>query len=398
MVRRRLIQVTTSPPARLVALSDAQEHNPFSMDGVQIVFVAVVATRFILPLFIPRYPLPAIIGCLVVDAADQSIFQAFGYDPPGYQSYDKAMDVFYLAIAYLATLRNWEALAAYRVAQFLYFYRLVGVVAFELSGVRALLLVFPNTFEYFFIAYEAIRTRWAPAAYALRWWVVTAGLIWVFVKLPQEWWIHVAQLDVTDFLAEHSWATPLLVALILAGLAVFWFVIKPRLRAPDHAWQFAAVPMPEPMDTAAEMSAWRATHGRVRSFQTLEKVVLLGLLSVIFSQSLPGVRASNFDLFVGVAAVVVVNTVITLAVARRGSSVESVAIQFGSRLLLNLAIVVAGDWLLGLDGGSIDQGDTFFFLMLISLITTLHDRYTPVLEYRQEEAAGTAPATGKSGE
>jgi hypothetical protein len=361
------------------------------MDGVTIVFVAVVATRFILPLFIPRYPLSAIIGCLVVDAADQSIFQAFGYDPPGYQSYDKAMDVFYLAIAYLATLRNWQALPAYRVGQFLYFYRLVGVVAFELSQVRALLLVFPNTFEYFFIAYEAIRTRWAPVAYALRWWVVTAGLIWVFIKLPQEYWIHVAQLDVTDFLAEHSWATPLLVALILAGLAIFWFLIRPRLRAPDHAWQFAADPLPEPMDTAAEMSAWRAAHGRVRSFQTLEKVVLLGLLSVIFSQTLPGVRASNFDLFIGVAAVVVVNASITLAVARRASSVESVAIQFGLRLLLNLAIVIAGDWLLGLEGGSIDQGDTFFFLMLISLITTLHDRYSPVLEYRQEAASsGTA--------
>ena len=64
------------------------------------------------------------------------------------------MDVFYLAVAYLATMRNWQALPAYRVGQFLYFYRLVGVVAFELTQTRALLLVFPNTFEYFFIAYE----------------------------------------------------------------------------------------------------------------------------------------------------------------------------------------------------------------------------------------------------
>ena len=129
-----------------------------------IVFAAVVGARFVLPLFIPAFPLPAIIGCLVLDAADQSIFQAFGYDPPGYQSYDKAMDVFYLAVAYLATMRNWQALPAYRVGQFLYFYRLVGVVAFELTHTRALLLVFPNTFEYFFIAYEGIRTRWAPAS------------------------------------------------------------------------------------------------------------------------------------------------------------------------------------------------------------------------------------------
>ena len=194
-----------------VARTGGQVHNPFSMDGVQIVFVAVVATRFILPLFIPRYPLPAIIGCLVVDAADQSIFQAFGYDPPGYQSYDKAMDVFYLAIAYLATLRNWRGLPAYRVGQFLYFYRLVGVVAFELTGGPHAAAHLP---EHLRVLLHRLRGDPHPLGadgLRLRWWVVTAGLIWVFVKLPQEYWIHVAQLDVTDFLAEHSWATPLLI-------------------------------------------------------------------------------------------------------------------------------------------------------------------------------------------
>ena len=127
-------------------------------------FVVVVGVRFQLPLLIPRYPLPAIVACLVVDGIDQSIFQAFGYDPPGYQGYDKAMDVYYLAIAYLATMRNWVSPGAFQVGQFLYFYRLVGVVAFELLQSRALLLVFPNTFEYFFIAYETVRSRWDPVS------------------------------------------------------------------------------------------------------------------------------------------------------------------------------------------------------------------------------------------
>jgi hypothetical protein len=80
---------------------------------VSVVFVIVVAVRLRLPLLIPRYPLPAILASLVVDAADQTIFQAFGFDPPGYQGYDKAMDVYYLAIAYLATLRNWTNTGAF---------------------------------------------------------------------------------------------------------------------------------------------------------------------------------------------------------------------------------------------------------------------------------------------
>ena len=118
-----------------------------------LVFVVVVGSRFFVPLLIPRFPLPAVLASLVIDGVDQSIFQAFGHNPPGYQGYDKAMDVYYLAVAYLSTLRNWTSRPAFRVAQFLYFYRLVGVLAFELTQWRPLLLIFPNTFEYFFIAY-----------------------------------------------------------------------------------------------------------------------------------------------------------------------------------------------------------------------------------------------------
>ena len=128
-----------------------------------VVFVTVVAARFLLPLSIPRYPLPAILACLVLDAADQSIFQAFTDDPlTGYQAYDKALDVYYLAIAYISTMRNWRDAVAFEVTRFLYLYRLAGVTLFELGGPRWLLLVFPNTFEYFFIAYEVVRTRWDP--------------------------------------------------------------------------------------------------------------------------------------------------------------------------------------------------------------------------------------------
>ena len=51
---------------------------------------------------------------------------------PGYQTYDKALDVYYLAIAYISTMRNWRDPVAFRSARFLYLYRLVGVTLFEL--------------------------------------------------------------------------------------------------------------------------------------------------------------------------------------------------------------------------------------------------------------------------
>ncbi|GAA2142925.1 hypothetical protein GCM10009844_14680 [Nocardioides koreensis] len=359
------------------------------MSGIDYVFVAVVGARFLLPLLIPRYPLPAVVGCLVLDGIDQSVFQWFGYDPPGYQSYDKAMDVYYLAIAYLATLRNWAALPAYAVGRFLYFYRLVGVVVFELTQLRAMLLLFPNTFEYFFIAYEAWRTRWQTVRITLRHWVVVAALIWVVVKLPQEYWLHVAQLDVTDTLAEYDWAWPLLISLILLLVAILWFVVRPRLPEPDWSLRLAADPLPEAIDTAAEQAAWRAASGTVVSGATFEKVMLLGLISVIYAQTLPGIHASNLQLFVGVGGFVVLNAAITLAVARRGRSIESAGLAFAARLLVSIGIVAVARLFLGSDASA---WNTVFFLALISLITTLHDRWQPVLDYRRRAAAPPANA------
>ena len=214
----------------------------------------------------------------MLDGIDQTIFQSMGYDLPGYQGYDKAMDVFYLCIAYLATMRNWLSDPAFQVARFLYFYRLVGVLAFELTQWRPLLLVFPNTFEYFFIAYEVIRLRWQPTRYDRRFWIGAAALIWIVVKLPQEWWIHIAQLDFTDTLETVPWFGPAIVVALLAALAVFWRVVRPRLDPVDWSWRVTPDPLPAEMDEARERGAWMATYGRVWSTATLEKVVLVGLI------------------------------------------------------------------------------------------------------------------------
>jgi hypothetical protein len=136
------------------------------------------------------------------------------------------------------------------------------------------------------------------------------------------------------------------------------------------------------MDTAVEQTAWHAKWGAVRSWATLEKVVLVGLISVVYGEILPGAQTSTLQLFVGIAAVVVVNAGFTLALARRSWTITSTGLAFLARLLANVALVVAADWLLGREGGKIDASNTLFLLSLISLITTLHDRYRPILATR----------------
>ncbi|WP_328471699.1 hypothetical protein OHA21_07895 [Actinoplanes sp. NBC_00393] len=362
-----------------------------------LLFVVVVGARFAVPLFIPRYPLPAIVAALVLDGVDQTIFQAFGYDPPGYQGYDKAMDMFYLSVAYLSALRNWTSLPAMRVLRFLFFYRLAGVVLFELTEWRPLLLIFPNTFEYFFIAYEIVRLGWDPARVSMRRWVETAAAIWIFVKLPQEWWIHVAQLDVTDTLAAYPWLIPI-IALVLAGAAAFgWFWLWPRLPQRAWSWHVAADPLPVEIDTAAERDQWIAAHWRVFSAATAEKVALIGFLCVIYGNVLPERRSSHLELFLGIAGFVVINALISLSVARRAGSLESTVAAFGVRLLINAGLVVAADWLLRRFGGDLNTGIALFFAVLISLLVTLDDRFRPVSQVRFSDEPDPAGEVSRSG-
>src|SRR5262245_4005819 len=376
-------------PDRRTSSAEGRSRQDEGVDTTTtIVFVVVVGARFLLPLLIPYYPLPAIVGSLLLDGVDQTIFQLFGHDPPSYQSYDKAMDVFYLSIAYLSTLRNWESMPAFRIGWFLYFYRLVGALLFELTHARWVLLVFPNVFEYFFIAYEVIRSRWQPTHLLLAWWLSLAGVIWVFVKLPQEYWLHVAQLDLTDEIQEHRWFLGLILVVLIGLVVGFQKLVRPRLWPPDWSWKFRPEPLPEAIDEAVEQEAWRMRYDAILSAGTLEKVMLVGLVAVIFSQMLPDFTGSTTDVFIGVAAVVVINSGITLAAARRRWTIRSIALAFAARLGLNIVLVLIADPLLGRHNARLDGYDTLFFLTLISLLTTLHDRWRPVHEVREVLSRG----------
>lgn len=356
----------------------------------EVVFGTVLLARFVIPLTILRYPLPGVLGCLVLDGMDQTIFQWFGYDPEWYQGYDKAMDVFYLGVAYISTMRNWVSLPAWNVSRFLFFYRQIGVVAFELTQVRAILMIFPNTFEYFFIAYEGIRSRWNTVRFQMKFWALTAAFIWIFIKLPQEYWIHIAQLDFTDTWKDVSWFAPLIVGGSIVILLLLWFVVRPRLDPADHTWQIVAPPIPAEIETAGERSAYMARYGKVWSVASLEKTFLIGLLLVIFAEVLPTTDLNNLRLFTWVGVFVLLNAVISLWVVRHHYSIESVLTTFAARLVVNFGLIVGLALLVDIQTS---LGDLVFFLLLFSVLITLYDRYRPVYEYRFHQADAAAEGT-----
>ncbi|HEX6868365.1 MAG TPA: hypothetical protein VF119_06150, partial [Candidatus Limnocylindrales bacterium] len=274
------------------------------LSGDTIVLWAVVAARVLVPLAVFRFPLPAMLAALVIDGLDQTIFQTFtGLPLENYQSYDKALDVYYLSMAYLAMLRNWVSRDAFDVGRFLYYYRLVGVVIFEQTQIRAVLLLFPNTFEYFFDTYEAIRTRWDPRRLARNALIGIAAFIWIVIKLPQEWWIHVAELDATDLIktgifgvpADASWADAVaarpwvIVVLTIAIVALLvlarWLVVN-RLPPADHPFTLDADSHQPQVAGEAIDRERRQIAEHVVALELLEKVVLIGLVGIIFSRML----------------------------------------------------------------------------------------------------------------
>jgi hypothetical protein len=176
-------------------------------------------------------------------------------------------------------------------------------------------------------------------------------------------------------------ATVIAVIAVVVGL-VAWLVIRRRLPAPDWPWRVAADPLPEEIDTAAERDRWVAANTRVWSMGTAEKVVLVGLISVIYAEILPERRTSNLQLFLGVAVFVVVNSAISLWIARRFRTLQSIVAAFGARVVLNIVLVVLAGWLLDRGAGDINPGITLFFVLLLSLITLLDDRYRPVAQVR----------------
>ena len=389
------------------------------MTSDTLIFLLVVGARFIIPLFIPRFPLPAVLAALVLDAADQTIFQNHTtLDLAGYQTYDKALDIYYLTIAYISTMRNWGGGFAFSVAQFLWYYRLVGVVLFEFTQARWLLLVFPNTFEYYFIAIEAYKMSRNHLRLTKRQILLIAGSIWVFIKLPQEYWIHIAKLDFTNFVKggllgleptgfdpvsghdvyDQSWGTAIgnrpfvaigIVVLIVVLLVVVRTLVR-RLPARDWKRTFDADVQGRHLgwDPPAKVSEPLAVFG----WPFFEKAALASMVAMIFSNILPGVEATALQIALGTTVTIAVSTLLSEWLAKREVSWRSTGVQFAFMVAANFAIVIVFYVLLGSDESSLRLGNTLFFVTLLTLILVLFDRYRDVGLHHQRSRRTGLPA------
>lgn len=162
--------------------------DSFPLCFAPVGLAVVLVIRLLVPLTILRWPLPGALLAIAADTSDILIFNFLGFPSFGsYQEIDKALDVYYLGLEMLVALR-WE-LTPRLVAGALFSFRMVGVLAYEITDERWLLLAFPNLFELFFL-FKLLAERFAPAMKltpaTLSLWL---GILLV-PKLAQEWALH----------------------------------------------------------------------------------------------------------------------------------------------------------------------------------------------------------------
>jgi len=363
------------------------------------VIVLVVGARFLLPLTIPYVPVVGLLACLILDAGDQTIFQQFpAIDLDGYQSYDKALDIYYLTIAYLSTLRNWTSRPAFLVAFFLFYYRLIGALAFELTQERWLLLIFPNTFEYFFLFVELCRIRWDQTRFNWKISIVSAALIWIFIKLPQEWWIHIAQLDFTDFVSEYPWTVipMIIVAIIVLGAA--WWIIRYKAAGADHRFRLLADPLPDELRGVRLYSAIKSEM-RLLDQGLIQKALLIAIVIVIFAQFLPNEGAGPLGIAVSIIIFVILNAFVSQWLARRGRRWQAIALELGVMMVINLGIVgILEIWERAVGsviGWEVPLFELLFYVFLMTVLIVFFDRYYMVYAVRRWVMKHGGPDAGR---
>lgn len=168
----------------------------------------IIAMRLAVPPLILRWPLAGGVAAMLLDALDVVLIEAIGLGgfAGHYAELDKGLDTYYLAIEALVALR-WDSAWARVPALALFAYRTAGAVAFEITGVRVLLLVFPNLFENWWLYCVAVAQFW-PRLYPRSMRTAAIPLVVLLLpKLAQEYLLHYAEAQPWDWIKRNILGT-----------------------------------------------------------------------------------------------------------------------------------------------------------------------------------------------
>jgi hypothetical protein len=225
--------------------------------------------------------------------------------------------------------------------------------------------------------------------------IYAIAFIWIFIKLPQEYWIHVAQNDTTDLIKEDIFGVPvdtgwgeivsdftwvfvgLAIVIVLLIVGMRWIF---RHKLPPAEWKlsFDADAHGTGVTEEAVQTQARALSGQIWTRELLEKIVMMSMIIFIFSKIVPGTETTNLQLTFGVAVLIIINAAISEWFARRGRTFETASQQFFAMAAINAGIIVGFDVLADWRDRSFHIGAALFFVLMLTLLIVLYDRYRPV--------------------
>lgn len=107
-----------------------------------------------------------------------------------YQEFDKWADLAYM-VTFLYVALKWDGIKR-NVAVGLFGFRILGMIAFEITSARGVLIAFPNLFEFWFVFVAALQ-HWWPDYQLTRNRLVPWLLVLLALKMFQEYSLHGAQ-------------------------------------------------------------------------------------------------------------------------------------------------------------------------------------------------------------
>jgi hypothetical protein len=161
------------------------------------------------------------------------------------------------------------------------------------------------------------------------------------------------------------------VLVVLVIVFIRWLLR--RLPPADWSLKLAADPLP-----AASGDVSKTQPERFFTSALLEKIVMVALVSAVFAQILPDVQSTFLQLAIGVAFIIIVNSALSHWLAQRGTTWSSILRQFIVMTVVNFGLVLVYAFLLPNFEGSLNLGNTLFFVLMLTLLVTLYDRYRPV--------------------
>ena len=180
-----------------------------SIFSIPLGLIVIFGLRLLVPLTILRWPFWGALASMIVDALDTNIVKPFGVQIPNYTMTDKYLDTYYFTVELLVSLW-WVNKLARNTSIALYFWRLAGLIAFQITAGEYWLFIAPNLFENFFLFFafwqligkETKEKIWLNSPKRL---ATVLFFLWL-PKVPQELILHVwkVRTPIETFLAWFS--------------------------------------------------------------------------------------------------------------------------------------------------------------------------------------------------